>query len=743
VIGKTISHYKILEKLGEGGMGVVYKAEDTKLKRTVALKFLPFHLTKEKTDLARFLQEAQAAAALNHPNVCTIHEINDEGENPFIVMEYVDGETLREKLHAKRIEVKDTIEYAIQIAESLKVAHSIGIIHRDIKSDNIMVMDDGRVKVMDFGLAKLRGSIQITKSTSTVGTLAYMAPEHLQGQEADARTDIFSFGVVLYEMLTGQLPFKGEYESAIMYAIINEEPKPVTHMQTGTPPEINVIVNRSLSKNVNERYQNMEELLEDLAKFEREFKSGQLSGARSDKKSFPSIAVLPFVNMSADPEQEYFCDGMSEEIINALTHIEDLHVVARTSAFKFKGKNVNIFEIAKELHVDNILEGSVRKAGNRLRITAQLIKVANGYHLWSEKYDRNMEDIFDIQDEISLAIIESLKVKLLGEEKVKIVKRHTEDLDAYNLYLKGRFYSDMLTPAGFKQAVECFEKALLKDSNYAKAYVGLGIVYRFIALFGNVSPNDLVPKIRVNAEKALEIDNALGEAHCLLATCYMSYDWDWPRVEEELKLALNMNPNSSVVHFYYSVFYTFTERHDRAVAAAKRARELDPLSILINFIVGHSLYFAGRYDESIKDLEVTLTMSPNYYPLHYTLAYNYRKKSMFKEALEEIKKANEISNGIPFTVFLLALSLYEMGNTDRAKELLESLEQKAKREYVPPVLLYLLNRTFDDSEKASVWLEKAYEEHDSFLGWCRVSPDDSIRLPPDPRLTEKLKGLTK
>ena len=743
MIGKTVSHYKILEKLGEGGMGVVYKAEDTKLDRFVALKFLPPHLGKEEEEKERFIHEAKAASALDHHNICTIHEVNEtEDGQMFIAMSHYEGETLDRKIKQGPLKLEGALDIAVQVAQGLEKAHKKGIVHRDIKPGNLLVTEDGVVKILDFGLAKLAGKTKMTKAQTTLGTVAYMSPEQAQAEEVDHRTDIWSLGVVLYEMVIGQRPFRGEYDQSVIYSIMNEEPQPLTGLRTGVPMELERIVKKALTKSPDERYQNVSDLLVDLKKFTKELESG-ISEEKSKRKSVPSIAVLPFVNMSADPEQEYFCDGMAEEIINDLTHIEGLHVVSRTSAFMFKGKNVNVREIAKELHVDNILEGSVRKAGNRLRITAQLIKVADGFHLWSGKYDRNMDDIFEIQDEISLAIVENLKVKLLGKEKDAVVKRHTEDLEAYNLYLKGRFYTEMLTPKGFEKAIECFEKALQKDNNYAKAYVGMGMVFRFITLFGNVSPNDVVPKIRANAEKALEIDNTISEAHCLLAICHTTYDWDWPRAEEELQLALNMNPNSSFVLFYHSIFYTFTERHDRAVAAAKRARELDPLSIFINFIVGQSLYFARRYDESIKDLKMSLTMNPNYYPLHYTLGYNYRERSMMKEAFEEFEKAYEISNGIPLTVLWLAVSLYDMGNTDRARELLESLEQRAKREYVSPALLFCLYRIFDDSEKATVWLEKAYEEHDSYLCWLRVTPETSFRIPSDPRLTDKLKGLSK
>jgi len=455
-------------------------------------------------------------------------------------------------------------------------------------------------------------------------------------------------------------------------------------------------------------------------------------------KEKPSIAVLSFNDLSPQKDQQYFCDGLAETLINALTHISELHVVARTSAFSFKGEKLDVREIGQKLNVKTVLEGSLQKVGNRIRITAQLINIIDGYHLWSEKYDRNMEDIFDIQDEISLAIVDNLKVKLLGREKAAVVKRYTDDLDAYDLYLKGRFYAEMFTPKGFEEAVDCFEKALEIDSNFALAYVGLGAVMRYITLMGNLPPNDVIPKMRTYAEKALEIDKNLGDAHCLLASYHMNYDWDWYAAEEELKQALHLNPNSSYIHFYQSLFLLFTERHDDAVGAVKRARELDPLSSLSHFNIGHILYFAGRYDESIKEVQSLLTMNPNYYLPHFCLGYNYRKKSLMKKALAEYEKAYTLSGGVPWAAMLLATALYETGNEDRARKLLINLEEKSKHEYVAPVCFYFIHRTFGNSDDASYWLEKAYQEHDGFLGYCRVFPDNTYRIPPDPRLTEKL-----
>ncbi|MCK4787151.1 MAG: protein kinase [Desulfobacteraceae bacterium] len=722
-------------------MGEVFLAEDTKLDRKVALKFLPPNLTTDKESIQRFQREAKAAAALNHPNIVTIYEIGEFEQKTFIAMEYVEGSTLKDKIASGPLPLAETLEITAQICEGLSKAHEAGIVHRDIKPQNILIDKDNRVKILDFGLAKLRVgangySPSTTKIGTTMGTINYMSPEQAMGKEVDHRTDIWSTGVVFYEMITGQLPFKGDYEQAVIYSILNEEPEP----KTGMSMELDRIVKKALSKRPEERYQNIEEIMTDLKSLMKGIENESVK-KQSEKKSVPSIAVLPFVDMSPNKDQEYFCDGMSETLINALTHISELHVVARTSAFSFKGEKLDVREIGQKLNVKTVLEGSVQKAGNRLRITAQLIKVADGYHLWSEKYDRTMEDIFDIQDEISLAIVDNLKVKLLGREKAAVVKRYTDNLEAYNLYLKGRFFCEMFTPKGFEKAIDCFEKALQKDRNYAMAYIELGITQRYMTLMGNISPRVCIPKMWAYAEKALKIDKNIGEAHCLQAIYHMNYDWDWPAAEEELKQALNLNPNSSYIHRYHSLFLMFIERHDDAVAAIKRARELDPLSSLINFNVGHILYFAGRYDESINELQVLFTMNPNYYLLHFCLGYNYRKKSLMNEALAEYEKAYTLSGGVPWTVMLLSTALYETGNEDRARNLLINLEERSKHEYIAPVCFYFIHRTFGNSDDASYWLEKAYEEHDGFLCYCRVFPDNTYRIPLDPRLTEKLKKM--
>jgi len=739
MIGKIISHYKILEKLGEGGMGVVYKAEDLKLKRTVTLKFLPPELTRDPEAKERFVHEAQAASALQHNNICTIHEIDETDDSQMIIcMDYYTGETIKEKIEQGLLNIEEAIDIAVQVAQGLAKAHRRGIIHRDIKPANIMITDDGVVKILDFGLAKLAGQVGITKTGVRMGTVAYMSPEQARGEAVDHRTDIWSLGVVLYEMLTGQIPFKGEYEQAVVYSILNEESVSPSSIRKDTPKLFEQIVSKCLEKDPAMRYQNMQEVLEELKK---PVVSAAIS--RIQKKS---IAVLSFTNMSADPEQEYFCDGMAEEIINALTHIESLKVIARTSAFAFKGKHEDVRKIGKKLNVETLLEGSVRKAGNRLRITAQLVKVCDGSHFWSERYDRDMEDVFAIQDEISLAIVDKLKGRLLGEEKAALVKRYTENLEAYNLYLKGNYFSQMWTVEGFEKAIECLEQALQKDPNYALAYAGIAYVYFFRAFFGNFPPKEAIPKAKTYLKKALDIDENLAEAHALLGKIRTMYDWNWVLAEQELKLALELNPNSSIIHLHYCDFLSVTGQHEEAIIEVKRARELDPLSININANVGERMYFAGQFDRAIEDLQKTIAMDRNWFYSHLLLGLSYLGKSMLKESIVELEKASDLSGGAPLVVVMLASTYYRTGKKTEAEKLFNSLKERAKDEYIPPSFLFVIHKVRGDMELAFKWLERACEDRDIYLPYYLLpQPEDHLIIPYDKKSTELLRkvGLIK
>jgi len=746
MIGQTISHYKILEKLGEGGMGVVYKAKDTKLDRIVALKFLPERLLCDEEAKRRFVHEAKAASALDHPNIGTIHEIDEAEGECFISMAYIKGKSVKELIKEKEFSIEEILKIAIQIAEGLNAAHKKDIVHRDIKSDNIMLTDEGLVKIMDFGLAKLKGVCKVTKAGTTLGTVSYMSPEQARGEEVDHRTDIWSLGVVLYEMLTGQLPFKAEYEQAVVYSILNEEPKPITVLRSELPTELEQIVNKALSKNPDSRYQNAKDILVDFKKLRKELESQTLKKEASGKKSQPSIAVLPFRDMSAQKDQEYLCEGMAENIINALTQIEDLHVVARTSAFAFKDKQEDIREIGRKLSVETLLEGSIQKAGNRLRITAQLVNVADGYHLWSDKYDRDMEDIFAIQDEISLAIVDKLKVKLLGDEKEKLVKRHTNNQEAYNLYLKGRYFWNRRTEEDLEKSIECFKQAIEKDPDYALAYTGLADSY--IALptysFSFFPPKEAFPKAKGAALRALEIDDTLGEAYASLALIKLDYDWDWAGAEKQFKQAIELNPGYATAHHWYAIYLMYMARFDEAIREIKTAQELDPLSLVINRVVGRVFYFARQYDQAIDALLKTIEMEPNCSWVHFHLGIVYLQKSMYEEALAEFHKEKGFPRGgeVGDIILLSFLGLVhaKMGKRGKAQEALDELIKQSKKACVSPSVLALIHFALGKNDQGFEWLEKAYDDHDLSLHGIKVEPAfDSVRS--DPRFGVLLKKM--
>ena len=626
MIGKTISHYKILEKLGEGGMGAVYKAQDTKLDRIVALKFLPKHLLCDEEAKTRFVHEAKAASALDHPNIATIYEIDEAQGECFISMSYIQGKSIKELIKEKEIKGWDMgkiINVAIQMAEGLSKAHQKGIVHRDIKSDNIMLTDEGLVKIMDFGLAKLKGAPKVTRTGSTVGTVAYMSPEQAQGMEVDQRSDIFSLGVILYEMITSQLPFKGEHEAALIYSIVNENSEPLTTYTSDVPDELARIVEKTMEKNLEMRYQHADDLCADLTKLKTKLEMGVTRTQATAAKPMPSIAVLPFTDLSAAKDQDYFCDGMAEEVINALTKLESLRVVARTSAFVFKDKREDIREIGRKLNVETLLEGSVRKAGNKLRVTAQLINVSDGYHLWSEKYDRDMADIFAIQDEISLAIVDKLKVKLLRDEKTALVKRYTDNLEAYNLYLKGRYHWNKRTPEGLTKAIEYLRQVTEKDPGYALAYAGLADCYSMLEQAHVLPAKEAFPEAKKMAAKALQIDETLAEAHNSLAYVRWKYDWDWVGAEREFLRAFELNPNYATGHQWYAVYLADMGQTDEAIKEIKKAQELDPLSLIINIASASILTCARQYDQAIEQCRKTLDMDPNFVVAHLPLGWIY------------------------------------------------------------------------------------------------------------------------
>jgi serine/threonine protein kinase/Tfp pilus assembly protein PilF len=746
MIGKTISHYKILERLGEGGMGVVYKAEDTKLKRTVALKFLPQELTRDSEAKERFVQEAQAASSLDHPNVCTIYEIDETNDGQtFIAMACYEGGTVKDKIEQGPLKLNEALDIAIQVAQGLSKAHEMGIAHRDIKPANLMVTRDGVVKIVDFGLAKLAGGAKLTGTRTILGTVAYISPEQVHGEEVDHRTDIWSLGVVLYETICGQLPFKGEYEQAVVYSITNEEPEPLTRLRPDIPTELEQIVNKALAKSPDLRYQEAFEILSDLRKLKKELESTEEKPYSTKRQS--SIAVLPFINLSADPEQNYFCDGVAEEIINSLTHLEGLRVVARTSAFSFRGKEIDVREIGSKLNVETLLEGSVRKAGNWVRITTQLVNVADGYHLWSEKYDRHIgelccpEDIFSIQDEISLAVVNNLKVKLLGKQITKLVKRHTQDLDAYRLYLKGRYFLNKRTEESLRKAVQYFEQAIKKDPGYALAYVGLADSHILLAEYSHLPPKDAFSRAKAAVVKALEIEETLAEAHTSLAFIRTLGDWDWTGAEKEFKKAIELNPGYATAHQWYAEHLTMTGRYAEATAELKQAQDLDPLSLIIGVAWAITLLCGTRqYDQVIEKCQKVLEMDSNFSGALNVLGMVYREKAMYEEAIEAFQKAKAFDKGNTWITAGLGHAYAMSGKRSEAQKVLDELQQLSKRKYVPPDNIAMVYLGLSEKNLVFEYLEKAYEDHSVGLPWLKADPIfDSLRS--DPRFTALLKRI--
>ncbi len=714
--GRTISHYKILEKLGEGGMGVVYRADDTKLERHVALKFLSPRILGTDEEKARFVHEAKAAAALNHPNICTVYEIDEADGQAFIAMECVEGQNLKTKIESSSMTLDEALRIATRIADGLTEAHARGIVHRDIKPANIVVTPKGSVKIMDFGLARSSTATQLTVIGTTVGTIAYMSPEQARGERIDHRTDIWSLGVILYEMVAGRRPFRGNRDQAVVYSILNEEPELLSVTQPGIPKELEDVVCRMLSKNQASRHASAEEVLVDLSRLREVRETATSTGQAGARRRRPSVAVLPFLDMSPQRDQEYFCEGMAEELINALTHLVGLKVSARTSSFQFKGPGHDVRKIGRDLGVETVLEGSVRKAGSRLRITAQLISVVDGCHLWSERFDRDTEDIFAIQDEISLAIVDALKPELLGEEKARLVGRPTASPEAYNLYLRGRWFWNKRTHESLTKAIEYFERAIGSAPDYALAYAGIADCYTALLEYSASPPEGVAARAKRAALKALEMDDTLAEAHASLGYIKMTHDWDWAGAEAEFRRAIELNPRYAAAHHRYAHYLVSTAGYAEALEEARRAQELEPHSVAISRSMGYVLCVAGEYDSAIEELERTLEMDPGSIFAHFMLGTAYLWKSMYDEALAAFREEERGLGGwSPHTTALIGVTHAVSGNEDEAERALADLTETSRRRRTSPSCIALLCFALERRDEGFDWLEKAYEERDLVL----------------------------
>jgi len=747
--GSTFAgRYQVIEELGHGGMGKVYKVFDTDIKEKIALKLLRPEIALDKKTVERFSNELKLARKISHRNVCRMFDLGKAEGTTFITMEFVAGEDLKKLIRKMgQLGAGRAVSIAKQVCEGLMEAHHLGVVHRDLKPSNIMVDDDGNARIMDFGIARSLRSKGITGAGVMIGTPEYMSPEQVEGKESDPRSDIYSLGTILYEMLTGRVPFEGDTPFTIGVKHKSEIPRDPRELNPQIPEELSRLILRCMEKEKERRYQRADEILSALVTIESRTPTAGITAAKVpdaekmlEARWKKSIAVLPFSNLSSEKEQEYFCDGLSEEIINALSHIRELRVVARTSAFAFKGKEIDIREVGEKLNVDAVLEGSVRKAGDRLRITAQLINVADGYHLWSERFDRAMKDVFDIQDEVTLEIIDKLRIELLGKERAQIVRRSTDNMDAYKLYLEGLYYWNKRTGKDLNKAIELFNQAIEKDPNYALAFVGLADSYSLLTVFADARPKDVFPRVKAAATKALEIDESLAEAHNSLAYVYQRYDWNWKAAEAEFKRALELNPNYATGHFWYGELLTSLGRFEEAIREMKRALELDPVSLIINGMLGWAYVMARTPDQALVQLYQTLELDPHFATTHFMLGHGNLANKNFSAAIDEMKKARELSGDAVLMVSGLGEAYARAGKFEAAKGILEELKARSQKQFVSPYRMALIYGAMGDLDKAFELANKAYEERDEFLVYIKI---DLTLIPfhSDPRYQALLKKM--
>jgi TolB-like protein/Tfp pilus assembly protein PilF/predicted Ser/Thr protein kinase len=718
----------------------VFKAEDTRLKRPVALKLLPFELSHSPEAKERFIREAQAAAVLDHPNICTVYEVEEQEGQAYIAMAYIDGKSLKERIAQSPLKIEEALGIARQIAEGLEEAHRNGIIHRDIKPANIMLTAKGQAKIMDFGLARLESAGDLTRTSVVMGTIAYMSPEQALGKKVD-RTDIWSFGCLLSEMLAGHGPFQGGHEQAILQAIVHADPEPIAALRRDIPAGLVRVLDRCLKKNPLDRYPDAGALNKDL-------KSVNLADIVSlptvvVPKAGPSIAVLPFSDMSPEKDQDYFGEGIAEELINALAHIQDLRVVARTSAFALKGMNLDIREIGRKLDVKAVLEGSVRKAGNRLRVTAQLINVENGFHLWSERYDREMDDIFAIQDDITSAIVDSLKVKLLAGEKTALKKRSTDDPEAYSLYLKGLYFHSRPSFESYSKALDFFRAAIDKDPNFAQAYAGMAFIFGGLGILNLAPPSEMWPKAKAALLKALSLDEDLAEAHAVAAMLAFWYEWDWEAAARSLDKVLSLNPGDATSHGARGWFCLNRRRFDEAIREIKKALELDPLMPLYYAWSVGLHWSVGRPDEALQEFAKALEIDPNNGLAYFHAGVAYYRKGLLSEALETLEKGKKFAVFPGWAEFGIGIIHLKQGDPGKATQILdEMIENKNTTKNLSSVCVAWLAGALGKLDLAFEFLEKAYEERDSLMIFIHIYADIfSPIISADPRFKDILKKM--
>ncbi|MFC1603811.1 protein kinase [Planctomycetota bacterium] len=789
LVGQKLASFEVEKVIGRGGMGVVYLARDTKLDRHVAIKSIPAELQASSTAQTRFQREAKLLASLNHPNIAVIHEIieQDDGAD-YLILEYIPGETLAQRIAHKPLKFEEALSIGLQVAEAVSAAHDKGVIHRDLKPGNIKITPDGRVKVLDFGLAKASVSEDknventVTQPGRVIGTPAYMSPEQARGKSTDHRTDIWSFGCIMYEMLTGRLPFEGKTATDTLARIIERQPDWEVLPQE-TPTNIRTLLRRCLEKDPRHRLRDIGDIAITLEETTTELQSpklrmgpveaGRAQPTKWSRRALPwfitgvavttvvffasiiafklgvppekqegkpitAIVVLPFENLSGDPEQEYFVDGMTDALGAELGKIKALRVISRTSAMQYKDTDKVIPEIVKELGVDAVIEGSVLKAGNDVRVTAQLVDGRTDAHLWSDNYTGTLTNILALQSEVTLAIAREIEAALTPEEERRITRTEPVNPEAHEACLRGHWYFNKYSLEGFTKAREYFELAIEKDPNYAPAYAWLAMVYGATGYWGYVPPIDTQPKVKEAALKAIELDDTLAEAHLVLAGYSFYFDWDWPTAEREFKRAIELNPNLPEVRHTYSFYLTTMGRPNEAMAESKRAEELDPLNLVGMAVVAIPFLVAHRYDEAIEQLQKPLEMDPSFYPARQALWRIYRYKNLYEEAFAEAKKAFSLL-GEDEVVKAMERGYAESGYRGAMRLAADELAARSKQRYVRPTEIARLYADAEEKDQTLHWLQRAYEERDAMLVHLRDPDWDSLRS--DPRFQDLLKRM--